>query len=212
MKTFRIVFEKSGPLIFVSHLDFSHFFTRCIKRARLPLKYSEGFSPHPKIVFGLPLSVGMTGKNELVDITLTDDALTSKEVFDRVSGVMPENVKILDVFEPSVKLGKITSAEYEIFFENFTNQAQNIISSLENPKPVTKMTKSKTEKVIDLVPLIKSFSCSETDGGTLITLILCASGDNYLNPELVLQSISLSGIVLPEEYSVTRTKILFDQL
>lgn len=210
MKNFRIVFEKSGPLIFVSHLDFSHFFARCIKRARMPLKYSEGFSPHPKIVFGLPLSVGMTGKNELVDITLTDDSLTSKQVFDTISSVMPENVKILDVFEPSVKLGKITSAEYEIFFEDFSGKEKEILSALDNPKPVTKMTKSKTQKVIDLAPLIKSFSCEQKDGGTLITLILSASGENYLNPELVLQSILLSGVCLPDEYFITRTKILFD--
>ena len=73
MSTHRIKFAKRGSLIFISHLDFAHSFTRALKRAELPIKYSEGFSPHPKQVFALPLSVGMVGENELCDITLTED-------------------------------------------------------------------------------------------------------------------------------------------
>ncbi len=210
MKTFRIVFDKHGPLVFVSHLDFSHFFVRAIKRADLPLKYSEGFSPHPKVVFGLPLSVGMRGMAELVDITLTDDNLTCKQVSERISAAMPNDVDIIDVYEANVKLGKITSAEYEICFENFVGENDRILACLENPPDVTKKTKSGTTKTIELKPLIKSFDCQTNGNITTLTLVLAASGDNYLNPELVLSSISSYGIDFPEEYTVTRTKILFE--
>ena len=79
MQDYRITFSKTGSLSFISHLDFNHSFIRILKRAGLPLRYSEGFNPRPKIVFGLPLSVGMEGLNELVDISLTED-LSNEEV------------------------------------------------------------------------------------------------------------------------------------
>ena len=88
MKTYRIFFAKRGALIFVSHLDFSHAIVRAMKRAGLPLKYSEGFSPHPKIVFGLPLSVGMTGENEILDVTLDSDDISFEELKTRLEGAL----------------------------------------------------------------------------------------------------------------------------
>ena len=59
---YRLQFSKEGETKYVSHLDLVRLFTRAFKRAELPLAYSEGFNPHPKMSIGLPLSVGVTSE------------------------------------------------------------------------------------------------------------------------------------------------------
>ena len=66
----RIKFEKKGPIRFISHLDLTRAFHRAFARAGIKLKFSEGFSPHPKFAFGLPLSVGTEIKTEFAEFTL----------------------------------------------------------------------------------------------------------------------------------------------
>lgn len=118
MQDYRITFSKTGSLSFISHLDFNHSFIRILKRAGLPLRYSEGFNPRPKIVFGLPLSVGMEGLNELVDISLTEE-LSNEEVEKRLKEAMPPDITVKSVETPLIKLKYIELAEYEVFFPDY---------------------------------------------------------------------------------------------
>ena len=106
MSTYRITFAKRGALSFISHLDFNHSFIRILKRAGIPLKYSEGFNPRPKIVFGLPLSVGMEGENEIVDIGLKEE-LSCEEVKSRLMAAVPDDMEIKDVTIPELKVKNI---------------------------------------------------------------------------------------------------------
>ena len=211
MVTYRIRFAKRGPLIFVSHLDFSHSFVRALKRAEIHLKYSEGFSPHPKIVFARPLSVGMVGENEYCDITITDE-LSAEEVKNRLEKALPKDIEIKKVYEPSVKIGKVSSAKYELVFENTDITPEQIKTALLNPPSISKTTKSGNIKQLDIKNLIHDFDADKNkNGSTVIYLTLSAGGENYLNPDLVLQSLREAGICLPEEYDVTRTHILFTE-
>lgn len=211
MKTYRVLFSKKNELIFVSHLDFAHCIIRALKRANLPLKYSEGFSPHPKIVFALPLSVGTTGENEIVDVTLDCDNISNEEFRERLSKSLETILEIKKVYEPDIKLGKVKSAVYTVTFDGFTGEKDNILKVLDNPPTVTKTTKSGKEKELDIKEMIYSFGAEEADGNTLITLELASSGENYLNPELVLKSIEKAGVILPVDYDITRNEIHFEQ-
>ena len=207
MSDYRITFSKKGSLSFISHLDFNHSFIRMLKRAELPLKYSEGFNPRPKIVFGLPLSVGMAGENELVDIALTDE-LPPEDVQKRLSAAVPEEMKIKSVRTPDVKLKHIECARYEVFFPGFTADTQRIEDVLKNPPPVLKHTKS-GDKLTDIAPMLRAFSAEIKDGGTLLLLTLTAFDSMYLKPDYVADSLNAAGLGLPEDYDVTRTEILF---
>ncbi len=209
MITYRIRFAKRGSLIFVSHLDFAHSFIRALKRAEIHLKYSEGFNPHPKLVFALPLSVGMVGENEFCDITIKDD-LSASEVKSRLELALTNDIEIKKVYEPQVKIGKVTSAKYEIYFDEISHTPEEIKAALLNPPSIEKTTKSGNTKELDIKSLVYDFNCDTTDDGkTVLYLTLAASGDNYLNPELVLQSLAKASLSIPEEYDITRTHILF---
>lgn len=209
MSTHRIKFAKRGSLIFVSHLDFAHSFTRALKRAGLPVKYSEGFSPHPKQVFALPLSVGMVGENELCDITLTED-LSHEEVKERLSKALTCDFEIKSVTDPDIKMGKVKSAEYVLVFDELSAAKEELENSLSNLSPVMKTTKSGKEKELDLNSMVYGYAVEENGRKTVLTLTLAASGESYLNPDLVLVSLRSMGHDIPDEYDITRTEIFFE--
>jgi radical SAM-linked protein len=68
----RIRYTKEGTIRFVGHLDMVRIFDRIMRRAGIPIAYSQGFHPHPKLSFGHPLPLGLTSKAEYVDITLSE--------------------------------------------------------------------------------------------------------------------------------------------
>ena len=207
MQDYRITFSKTGSLSFISHLDFNHSFIRILKRAGLPLRYSEGFNPRPKIVFGLPLSVGMEGLNELVDISLTED-LSNEEVEKRLKDAMPPDITVKSVETPLVKLKYIELADYEVFFPDYKADAAAIGAALENPPPVAKHTKS-GEKLTDITPYLRAHTVTVSDAGTTLFLTLTAYDNMYLKPDYVIDSLNAASLALPEDYMVTRTKIRF---
>ena len=209
MSTHRIKFAKRGSLIFISHLDFAHSFTRALKRAGLPVKYSEGFSPHPKQVFALPLPVGMVGENELCDITLTED-FSHEEVKKRLEKALTADFEVKSVTDPDIKMGKVKSAEYVLVFEGITEGKEELEKALSNISPVMKTTKSGKEKELDLNSMVYGYKVEKDGEKTILTLTLAASGDSYLNPDLVLVSLRSMGLGIPDEYDITRTEIFFE--
>jgi len=70
MQRLRFRFGRGEELKYISHLDLMRLWSRALRRAGLPVAYSEGFSPHPKISLAAPLPIGVTSEAELMDITL----------------------------------------------------------------------------------------------------------------------------------------------
>jgi radical SAM-linked protein len=99
----RIRFEKVGKVRWTSHRDLARIWERVIRRTNLPIAYSQGFSPHPKLHFGLALSTGHESLCEYVDIDLADDApnLPGPDELatlpERLSEVLPVGVTVLEL-------------------------------------------------------------------------------------------------------------------
>lgn len=89
MKSVRIWFEKRGLAIYTSHLDMNRCLTRAVRRANIPLWYTEGFNPHPYITFLLPLPLGQEGRREPLDIRIEDDEMPFAEIVDRLNALCP---------------------------------------------------------------------------------------------------------------------------
>ena len=210
MNTKRVLFSKGGELIFISHLDLTHTFVRALGRAEMPLEYSSGFNPHPKLVFALPLSVGMEGKNELCDITLKNDSITDEEFFTALTAELPHQIKVKRVYAPDRKFSDIECAAYTVSVER-TGLSDAFSKALSHTLTTVKKTKS-GEKEIDLIPRIKEFKVAETGGETVLSLILCAAGEEYLNPELLMKALTEKGVLSSDDvYSVSRDGILFKE-
>src|SRR3989304_2795100 len=71
MQRLRVRFRRGQELKFISHLDIIRLWQRAFHRAAIPLAYSGGFSPHPRISLAVPLAVGVTSEAELMDVFCT---------------------------------------------------------------------------------------------------------------------------------------------
>ena len=115
----RVTFAKEGPLRWVAHLDMMRTWERTIRRAVLPLSYSQGYSPHAKIALAAPLPVGVSGTAELVDIWL-DDALPLDEVARQLRQVMPPGLSVSSIEQVPDSLPAmqacLRAARYEVRF------------------------------------------------------------------------------------------------
>ena len=207
MTDFRITFSKTGPLVFISHLDLAHTFVRAFNRAGLPLRYSEGFNPHPKLVFALPLSVGMAGENEMCDVGLKQD-MSKEEFEEKIRAVMPPHITIKNVSEAGGKFKNIKSAEYLYTLPEITGICDNMKKFLSKDDiTVTKKTKS-GEKDINIKPQIFSYHIAEISGNTELVLCIDASSAGYLNPEYVIKAMSDAEICPDCGWQSTRTRII----
>lgn len=104
MKNVRIRFEKTGRAKYISHLDLNRTMTRALRRAELPIWYTEGFNRHPYITFAAPLSLGYEGLRESMDFRLEEE-VADGEVVDRLNGVMPEGLRVVSCAEAVMKPG-----------------------------------------------------------------------------------------------------------
>lgn len=91
MYRLRVFYKKEGIAIFISEKNFQRLMGRILRRMELPLKFSEGFSPHPRISFGYPLPLGIIGLNECFDIFLTKK-IDIDSFLKRSRDILPEGI------------------------------------------------------------------------------------------------------------------------
>ncbi len=120
MQRLRIKFNRQEEIKFISHLDIMRLWERVFHRARIPLVYSEGFSPHPRISLAAPLAVGVTSEAELMDILVA--RLVSPHWFTTaVSRQLPPGAAILGAYQIGLNLPSLQSqvrhAEYRVEVE-----------------------------------------------------------------------------------------------
>lgn len=94
----RIKFRKNGVMKFVGHLDMMRYFQKAIRRAEIPIKFSEGYSPHMIMSFANPLGVGLTSDGEYFDIELRE-AISSEEAVRRLNEQMVDGMEVVSFVE-----------------------------------------------------------------------------------------------------------------
>ena len=109
MQRLRIRFGRGQEIKFISHLDLMRCWERVMRRAAIPLAYSEGFSPHPRISIAAPLALGVTSDAELMDVNTT--RWVSPHWFaDGVGRQLPRGLKVVGVFPVATTLPSLQSA------------------------------------------------------------------------------------------------------
>ncbi len=196
----RIKFEKTGKLQFISHLDLCRTMKTAMVRARIPVWYSEGFNPHPKMVFALPLSIGTESLCEYMDIKITED-MSPEKILKQLNEVTADELKITAVYTPVLKFGDIAWAEYVIEFNTPDISGAGPMFA----KPFLVMKRSKTgEKETDILPLIRRF---DIKGGEM-KVLLSAESSRYLNPEYIAAAVS-ARFGIPD-HSILRTDLYLE--
>lgn len=185
----RIRFSKQGPLKFIGHLDIMRYFQKLIKRAGIPIAYSNGMSPHQIMSFALPLGIGDESLGEYLDIELTESVTTEKALRD-LNAESVEGIEILSFKQLDDKalnaMASVEAADYSISFRNIPtinlqDDFETFIGS--NTINVVKKTK-KNESEIDIKPFIFKHSVSESQ----ISLRIKCGSVNNVKPELVMKA------------------------
>lgn len=209
--TLRLRYEKRGALAYISHLDLLRTMTKALLRAGLPLYYSEGFSPHPKLAFAAPLAVGQESVCEYLDVRLLS-AVDPATAMAALNATLPAGLRITAAGYPAAKFTAVGSATYDITLRTAGADAALAArcEALLNERPLTVFKRSKAgDRDVDVSPCILSATVRYEDGAIRITLTLLAEGGAFLNTDYLLQYLRekagvLSGDPLTEAASVLR--------
>lgn len=218
MRCVRVWFSKTGLSKYISHLDLNRCMTRAVRRAGIPLWYTEGFNPHPYLNFSLPLSLGAEGLNESMDIRIEGE-MENGEILKKLKEVMPDGIDVFDVTDPENTPHDIAFAEYAITLQ-FCGEADKFLqSSLEAlsgkelivEKP-GKSGRKKVMKQVDLLPNIQSCQMEKVGDDVKIHTVLPAGDKMNLNPTLLTEALfKVSGITAELIY-ITRERLLTEQM
>ena len=214
MRLVRIRFKKTGRAKYISHLDLVRFMSRAMKRAQIPMWYTEGFNPRPYITFALPLSLGTESVCESMDIKIEDD-MSNDEIKERLSEAMTEGIDVYCVDEAKVEACEIAFAEYDIVLElesgevgNFFFSTQALLQSEE--LIVEKMGKKGRQKIlkkINLIEHIKTYEVNQNDNGIKITALISAGTSVNINPSLLIEALSREIKTQPKAVKITRKNL-----
>lgn len=206
----RIKFCKDGVMKFIGHLDIMRYFQKAMRRAEIDICYSEGFSPHQIMSFAAPLGVGITSEGEYLDIEVASTR-SSEASIQALNDTMVEGVRITGYVKlpdnAKTAMSLVAAADYELFFkdgyeapagmdeyreaiDHFYYETAEIL--------ITKQTK-KSERVVDIKPLIYRFKVIEKNGKSAFFLKVSTGSNDNLKPELVLETLHKSmGLTLDE--------------
>ena len=186
----RIKFSKKGRLRYISHLDLCRTMVTAMTRAKIPMWYTEGFNPHPKLVFTQPLPLFAESECEYLDIKIVEP-MTHAEIRDRMRAAFTPELYTEIVYTPSTKFTDIAYATYRITAEGY----DKALLKGEGELMAEKKGKDGKVKTWDIRPMIKEVTVKK---GVLYAT-LNASADSYLNPEVFCKAIGAT------DYFITRT-------
>lgn len=187
-RTVRVTFRKLGRARYISHLDVNRTMTRALRRAGLPVWYTEGFNRHPYLTFASPLSLGFEGERETMDIRLEGE-MPLDELARRLNAVMPEGLEIVSAAWAVKKAGEVAFARYRISLGCAASVVQALFA--QDTVPVQKRNKKKEWKTIDLKPALAASDATvtETPEGCEIVLTLPCSSTETVNPALIVSAL-----------------------
>ena len=208
----RVKFKKVGDLQYISHLDLVRTMHKIIVRAGLPLWYTEGFNPKPKMAFAAPLSVGTESLCEFMDLRVTE-AISPEEILARLNKNMTDEMQALEAYYPTTKLTELAYLSYTVTMHTVDLDAELLEKcreALDSPEmKIQKKTKS-GEAVVDIKPLVKEAKLDIVDGELVLNCILSADPSAFLNPDLLVKylknttGILTSGSLTEEWFTVLR--------
>jgi radical SAM-linked protein len=189
----RITFSKSGSLRYTGHLDLHTVWERTIRRARLPLSYTQGFHPGPRIQIASALPLGFIGRAEIVDIWLESpsfDPLTAGLLQSAAPpGLGILSVEVVDEHSPALQT-QVASAEYEVTLldpldrSDLSERVSALLGSAALPR-------QRRGKPYDLRPLVEALQLLPHVSSPLLFMRLSARDGATGRPEEVLDCLGI---------------------
>lgn len=195
----RLLFEKKGNAVWISHLDLMRLFQRAFKRAGLPLTHTQGFNPRASVSIALPLSVGIESSCELLDFELDGQEIPCDEIRRRLNSALIDGIKVLAVCKNGRKLKELSLLSCKITFaydngvpDCGAEQIQNLFAG--ESVIVPKRTKNGIQDQ-NIISMIKRLDISRCNAQELTLTALVCCQNPTLNPMQIALAVNM---YLPE--------------
>ena len=214
----RFKFIKRGSLQYISHLDLVRTMHKVIVRAKLPLWYTEGFNPKPKMIFAAPLSIGTESECEFMDLRM-NEYIDPAEAMARLNANMTHEMQITEAYYPESKFTDLKWMSYRITIGGVglsTEVAEKCRALLNGGAVIVQ--KKNSDQTMDIRHLIKSAEASYDGENIIIDAALSADPSAFLNPEYVIKAlrdgcgILSSPDITSEHYETLRLKAYFGDM
>lgn len=202
----RITYTVEGPLRYISHLEQVRVWERAIRRAGLPLAYSGGFTPRPRLQVAAPLPLGFASEAEWLDLWL-EGPVEPETIVQALTSTLPEGLAIRSIEAvppgaPSLP-SQVVAAEYAVKVETAPG-ADEIRRRIEDLLAAEALPRERRGRPYDLRPLILDLRLEEVSAGEcVLTMRLSAREGATGRPEEVLDALGLAGSF----FQVTRRRI-----
>lgn len=212
----RVIFSKGGALRYIGHLDLQRIWERTIRRANLPLAYTQGFHPGPKLQLAAALPLGCLGREEMLDMWLQEgfqaggeDEDSEKKLCERLIGAAPAGLKTYHIYRvedgcPALQT-QVIASEYavEILDPFDLKELQGRLGSLMESKDLPRVRRGKP---YDLRPLIEAMEIEAPSKHKSISIKirLAAREGATGRPDEVIAALGIS----PESTRVERLRII----
>ena len=209
----RITFAKLGALRYTGHLDLHKLWERAARRAELPLAYSQGFHPQPKIYIAAALPLGFSSRCEVMDMLLESD-IPLDGLREKLQNTLPTGIQVLKVESADERVPalqtQVLSAEYEVTLMG-SIEGSNLTRMMDSVLASEYIIRERRGKTYDLRPLIEELSLTPNpspDGigeGVRVFMRLSAKEGATGRPEEVLDELGIAF----EETRIERTHLNF---
>lgn len=203
----RVTFTRDATLKYIGHLDMSLTWQRILRRAGLPLAYSEGFNPQPRITFAAALPVGCISDFEMMDVVLetTLNVNAAKAQLDRA---VPPGIRIMSIAEVPLHAAalqaQLQASEYEITLgaadaiEGAADRVRAFVAASE-------VRRDRRGKVYNLRPLVQTLTIETETDRIVIRSRLQATEGGTGRPDELLLALGLD----PAIAQIKRTQLIF---
>jgi radical SAM-linked protein len=206
MMRIRLVYKKGEALKYTGHLDLHKVWERSIRRSQLPLVYSQGFHPQPRIQQACPLPLGFTSTCEMIDVWLKDE-LSLDLIRDSLlpalhPGIDNIEIKTIPINDPPLQTIVVASEYLAMFdFDFEINKIEADISEILSSKSIIRERRGKQYDLRGLIQLLKIVQSPEKGIYMRLSALPGATG----RPEEVLECLGIA----QAQVQVIRTKLIF---
>ena len=210
----RLLFEKTGRAVWISHLDLMRLFQRAFKRAGLKLTHTQGFNPRPSVSIALPLSVGVSSRCELLDFEL-EDQVDCSALPELLNDKLVEGVRVLEAYDGGAKIRDLAylHCNVELQYDRGVpaGAAQKLHELFAGQQLIVeKKTKSGLQDQ-DLIPMIRQICvCEAGEKALVLDAVVCCQNPT-LNPSQLVRAIEVYAPAYIPDHSICSRLEIFNK-
>ena len=211
----RLLFEKTGRAIYLSHLDTMALFPRIFLRAGLHIKFTQGMSPHAYVSIALPLSVGMRSRCEILDFTLEEENVPLDSLPDRLNPCFPAGFRVLEAYDSPRKVKELKYLRCELTLEydnGISDEGMAEVAAIFRRESL--MVEKKTKKGLaetDILPMIREMDVTRFSSQELLLRTVICAQNPALNPQLLVRALERHLPALAPDFAKAHRVEVYDE-